>query len=189
MGPVTRRIAQDLRRKRPLRIANQQSPDGLPYAKRKQRKNLRGKKGRIKRQKAATFEKIHTLKNLKIEQDENQLSVGFFGRVARIARVHQEGLSDKVTKKGPNYRYVEVIWDDATSHNESWVSKDEEVLPATVVTRGWLVADKETYVSLASSVSTDPEDIMVGNVSTVPRGMIKSMRDLRVSTAKPTKVN
>ena len=91
--------------------------------------------------------------------------------------------------KGPNYRYVEVIWDDATSHNESWVSKDEEVLPATVVTRGWLVADKETYVSLASSVSTDPEDIMVGNVSTVPRGMIKSMRDLRVSTAKPTKVN
>ena len=33
-------------------------------------------------------------KNLKIEQDENQLSVGFFGRVARIARVHQEELTD-----------------------------------------------------------------------------------------------
>ena len=71
MGPVTRRIAQDLRRRQAQRIASQQSPDGLPYAKRKQRKNLRGKKGRIKRQKAATFEKIRTLKNLKIEQDEN----------------------------------------------------------------------------------------------------------------------
>jgi len=102
---VTRRIAQDLRRSQTQRIASQQAPDGAPYAVRKQRKNLRGKKGRIKRQKAAMFQKIRTQKNLKIEQDENQLSVGFFGRVARIARVHQEGLTDKVAKKGPDYRY------------------------------------------------------------------------------------
>ena len=102
---VTRRIAQDLRRSQAQRIASQQAPDGAPYAARKQRKNLRGKKGRIKRQKAAMFQKIRTQKNLKIEQDENQLSVGFFGRVARIARVHQEGLTDKVAKKGPAYLY------------------------------------------------------------------------------------
>lgn len=102
---VTRKIAQDLRRSQPQRIAAQQAPDGTPYEKRKQRKNLRGKKGRIKRQKAAMFQKIRMQKNLKIEQDENQLSVGFFGRVARIARVHQEGLTDKVSKKGPKYRY------------------------------------------------------------------------------------
>jgi phage virion morphogenesis protein len=102
---ITRRIAQDLRRSQAQRIASQQAPDGAPYAARKQRKNLRGKKGRIKRQKAAMFEKIRTQKNLKIEQDENQLSVGFFGRAARIARVHQEGLTDKVAKKGPEYRY------------------------------------------------------------------------------------
>ncbi|AMO93633.1 phage virion morphogenesis family protein [Collimonas fungivorans] len=66
------------------------------------RRNLRGKKGRITRQKAAIFEKIRMQKNLKTEQDENQLSVGFFGRVARIVRVHQEGLKDKVSKKGPS---------------------------------------------------------------------------------------
>jgi phage virion morphogenesis protein len=102
---VTRRIAQDLRRSQAQRIASQQAPDGAPYTERKQRKNLRGKKGRIKRQKAAMFEKIRTQKNLKIEQDENQLSVGFFGRVARIARVHQEGLKDRVSKKGPEYHY------------------------------------------------------------------------------------
>lgn len=65
-----------------------------------ERENLRGIKGRIKRQKAAMFENIRTQKNLKIEQDENQLSVRFFVRVARIARVHQEGLTDKVAKKG-----------------------------------------------------------------------------------------
>ena len=85
------------------------------------------------------------------------------------------------------WRYVEVVWDDATSHNESWVHKDEEVTPETVVTRGWLVADKETYVSIASSVSIDPDDEVVGNVATIPRGMIKTMRELRVSTVKAKK--
>jgi hypothetical protein len=45
------------------------------------------------------FNKVRTTKYLKTTQDENQLSVGFYGRVARIARVHQEGLTDKVAKK------------------------------------------------------------------------------------------
>jgi len=102
---VTRKIAQELRRSQAQRIANQQAPDGAPYTARKQRKDLRGKKGRIKRQKAAMFNKVRTTKFLRTTQDENQLSVGFFGRVARIARVHQDGLTDKVAKKGPEYRY------------------------------------------------------------------------------------
>ncbi|MGS0744196.1 phage virion morphogenesis protein, partial [Glaciimonas sp. GG7] len=75
------------------------------YAARKQRKKMRGKQGRIKRQKAAMFSKLRTAANLKIKPDANQLSVGFFGRAARIARVHQEGLSDRVSKKGPEYQY------------------------------------------------------------------------------------
>ncbi|MFJ2990719.1 phage virion morphogenesis protein [Collimonas sp. NPDC087041] len=102
---VTRKIAQDLQRSQAQSTAAQRAPDGTPYVKRKQRKNLRGKKGTVKRQKAAMFQKIRLQKNLKIEQDENQRSVGFFGRVARIARVHQEGLTDKVSKKGPEYSY------------------------------------------------------------------------------------
>jgi phage virion morphogenesis protein len=102
---VTRKIAQELRRSQAQRIASQQAPDGAIYAARKQRKDLRGKKGRIKRQKAAMFNKVRTTKFLKTTQDENQLSVGFFGRVARIARVHQEGLTDKVAKKGPVYHF------------------------------------------------------------------------------------
>ncbi|GAC1328561.1 MAG: phage virion morphogenesis protein [Collimonas sp.] len=102
---VNRKIAQDLRRSQAQRIASQHAPDGATYTGRKKRKELRGKKGRIKRQKAAMFEKIWTQKNLKTQQDANQISVGFFGRVARIARVHQEGLKDKVSKKGPEYQY------------------------------------------------------------------------------------
>ncbi|QRX80873.1 phage virion morphogenesis protein [Glaciimonas sp. PAMC28666] len=103
---VNRKVAQDLRRSQVKRIASQQAPDGQAYAARKKRKNLRGKSGRIKRQKAAMFAKIRQQKSLKIQQDADQLSVGFFGRVARIARVHQEGLTDKVSKKGPEVRYA-----------------------------------------------------------------------------------
>jgi len=102
---VNRQVAQDLRRSQAQRIASQQAPDGATYTARKRCKELRGKKGRIKRQKAAMFDKLRTQKHLKIRQDENQLSVGFFGRVARIARVHQEGLKDRVSKKGPEYQY------------------------------------------------------------------------------------
>jgi len=102
---LNRKVAQDLRRSQGQRIASQHAPDGAMYTARKKRKELRGKKGRIKRQKAAMFEKLRTTKNLKTQQDENQISVGFFGRAARIARVHQEGLKDRVSKKGPEYHY------------------------------------------------------------------------------------
>lgn len=102
---VNRKIAQDLRRSQAQRIAAQRDPDGTGYTPRKNRKDLRGKTGRIKRQRAAMFAKLRLQKSLKIQPDANQIAVGFFGRVARIARVHQEGLPDQVSKKGPQYQY------------------------------------------------------------------------------------
>ena len=102
---LNRKVAQDLRRSQAQRIASQRAPDGAMFTARKMRKDLRGQKGRIKRRKAAMFQKLRQVKNLKTQQDENQLSVGFFGRAARIARVHQEGLKDRVSKKGPEYQY------------------------------------------------------------------------------------
>ncbi|PRC90874.1 phage virion morphogenesis protein [Solimicrobium silvestre] len=112
LNPAQRRqvmikIAQDLRRNQAQRITNQQTPDSISYTPRKQRKKLREKQGRIKRQKAAMFNKLRTTKHLKTRQDAQQLTVGFYGRVARIARVHQEGLKDKVAKNGVDYQYPE----------------------------------------------------------------------------------
>jgi phage virion morphogenesis protein len=104
---LTRAVAQDLRRSQQQRIAAQLNVDSSPYDPRKARKNFRGKIGRIKGKKGAMFVKLKTAKYLKIQQDENQIAVGFFGRVARIARVHQYGLTDKIDKNGPNYRYPE----------------------------------------------------------------------------------
>lgn len=102
---VNRQVATDLRRSQMQRIAAQHGPDGASYVARKTRKAWRGKSGRIKRQKAAMFNKLRTAKHLKTRADEHQLTVGFFGRVARIARVHQEGLKDRVFKRGPEYQY------------------------------------------------------------------------------------
>lgn len=112
LSPAQRRqlfyhIAQDLRRSQAHRIKGQQAPDGTSYTPRKHRKNLRGKRGRIKRQKTEMFTKLRTTKYLKTQSDANQLTVGFYGRVARVARVHQEGLKDKVARNGAEYRYPE----------------------------------------------------------------------------------
>ncbi|WP_288393502.1 phage virion morphogenesis protein [uncultured Herbaspirillum sp.] len=102
---LVRQVANDLRREHARMIAQQIAPDGTPYPARKNRKELRSKSGRIKRQKAAMFNKLRTNAYLQIQADVNQASVGFFGKVARIARVHHEGLQDKVAPHGPSYKY------------------------------------------------------------------------------------
>lgn len=98
---LTRTLAIDLRRSQQRRIAAQQNPDGSPYAPRK--REVRGKAGRIKRN--AMFVRILQAKHLRISSDANQAGIGFVGRVARIARVHQQGQSDTVNRSGLRVRY------------------------------------------------------------------------------------
>ena len=104
---INHQVAIDLRRSQAQRIKAQQGPDGAAYPPRKRRKELKGKTGRIKRLKAAMFAKVRTTKNLKVKATGDQIEVGFFGWVARVAHVHQFGQQDRVTKKGPVYKYPE----------------------------------------------------------------------------------
>ena len=103
---LTQQIAQDLRRSQQQRIKAQQTPEGIAYTPRKQRKAFKNKQGRIKKQKAAMFTKLRTNAHLKTKADANQIEVGFYGRVARIARVHQFGLRDRVSNTGPAITYT-----------------------------------------------------------------------------------
>lgn len=64
--------------------------------------SIRQKKGRIKRK---MFTKMSSAKYLKQKHNASAVSVGFFGSVARIARVHQYGLRDRVAKNGPEVQY------------------------------------------------------------------------------------
>lgn len=100
---LARTLAQDLRRSQQQRILAQRSPDGTPFTPRKQQK-LREKQGRIKR-KAKMFQKIRTASYLKAKGDAKGVTVGFTGRIARIARVHQYGLRDRIAPRGPMGQY------------------------------------------------------------------------------------
>ncbi len=98
---LARKIGQDLRRANQQRIKDQKNPDGTPFAPRK----FRQKKGRIKR--AAMFRKLRLNKHMKLKTNANEISLGFVGSVARIARVHHYGLRDRVRIGGPEAQYEE----------------------------------------------------------------------------------
>ncbi|MFA1753937.1 phage virion morphogenesis protein [Xanthomonas campestris] len=102
---LARKIGTELRRSQSQRIGKQQAPDGSPYAPRKQQ--LRQKSGRVKR--AKMFAKLRQAKFFKVSASPNAVSVGFVGRVSRIARVHQEGLVDRIQTNGPRARYEKRI--------------------------------------------------------------------------------
>ncbi|WP_425510665.1 phage virion morphogenesis protein [Xanthomonas dyei] len=65
-------------------LNKQQAPDGSPYATRKQL--LRKKLGCVKRTKM--FAKPRHTKLFKVGASADTVSVGFVGRVSRIARMH-----------------------------------------------------------------------------------------------------
>jgi phage virion morphogenesis protein len=100
---LARTIAQQLRRSQQQRVTAQRNPDGSQYVPRKQR-DLRGKQGRIQR-KLKMFRKLRTASYLKARGDSNLVSVGFTGRIARIARVHQYGLKDRAERGAKDVRY------------------------------------------------------------------------------------
>lgn len=100
---LARSIGQELRRSQQKRVQTQQNPDGSMFAPRKKR-DLRGKQGRIRR-KVEMFKKLRTTTYMKARGDSNSVTVGFTGRIARIAKVHQFGLKDRAERGAPDIRY------------------------------------------------------------------------------------
>lgn len=98
---LAKEVARDLRIANRDRIKAQTNPDGTPYEPRKQ---LRGRSGAIRRK--AMFKRLGTAKYLKIKTSADEAALGFFSRVARIARVHHYGLRDRVEKDGPQHQYA-----------------------------------------------------------------------------------
>jgi phage virion morphogenesis protein len=103
---LARTIALELRCAQQQRIAAQIAPDGTPYAARRRRaESLRGKRGVIRRKQGAMFTKLRAARWLKTKVTHEGAEVGFFGRVARLARIHQEGGMDRVAPGGPTAKY------------------------------------------------------------------------------------
>lgn len=114
---VARAVGTGLRRANADRIAAQQNPDGSAYTPRKKpAKSLRARKGKIRRRAKAAkagpmFRRLRTAAFLKVETSDAEVSVGFPAGAGRIARVHQDGLRDKVarTPKAPEIKYPQRI--------------------------------------------------------------------------------
>lgn len=105
---LARKVAVSLRRSTQERIARQVGPDGTPYTPRKPKAppRFRSKKGAIRRRKTAMFTRLRMAKWLKVKATADSAEVGFMGHVARLARVHQEGLNDRAERNGPSIRYA-----------------------------------------------------------------------------------
>ncbi|WP_285430037.1 phage virion morphogenesis protein [Pseudomonas sp. fls2-241-R2A-110] len=102
---LAQNLGRALRKSQQHRIIAQRSPGGCKYAPRKQR-ILRGKQGRVK-QKRKMFQKLRTATFLRVQGDGNVISVGFIGRIALIAKVHQFGLKDRAERGAISVDYAQ----------------------------------------------------------------------------------
>jgi hypothetical protein len=78
------------------------------------------------------------------------------------------------------WKFYEVTWHDATSEN-AWVGHDALPDVSVFVTRGWLVRKTTRCLTLAATITgeaTAKSD--VGEVITIPRGCVVSMKELNV---------
>ncbi|WBX38975.1 phage virion morphogenesis protein [Acinetobacter schindleri] len=93
-------IGRKIRAFQKTRITRQQNPDGSAFVPRKKR--LRDKKNKIKNK---MFNVIKNAKYMRVQRTAQGMAIGFTGRIAFIARVHQFGLVDKVDRDGPSVKY------------------------------------------------------------------------------------
>lgn len=95
-------IARKIRASQRSRITRQQNPDGSSYI---PRKNLRGRKGKIRQK---MFNRIKNAQFLRTEKIPQGVAIGFSERISRIANVHQFGLVDRVehSSHSPRVKYA-----------------------------------------------------------------------------------
>ncbi|WP_282410071.1 phage virion morphogenesis protein [Pseudomonas sp. PS02303] len=100
---LAQNLGRALRKSQQQRISTQRNRDGSKYAPRK-RRNLRDLQGRVRR-KVHMFRRLRTVRFLKTQSNGNTLSIGFTGRNARIAKVHQYGLNGRAERGAPDVKY------------------------------------------------------------------------------------
>jgi phage virion morphogenesis protein len=100
---ILRKIARDGRKEQSDRIARQIQPDGQGFAPRKA-SSASARKGQLRSR--MMFRKLRMARFLKAGSTDTEAWIGYAGRAAAIARVHQEGLEDSPTRGARKVRYV-----------------------------------------------------------------------------------
>ena len=104
---LLRQLARDGQKAHRDRIARQLQPDGSAFEPRREQPQTRSsakKKGRIRRK--AMFRKLRLARYLKAGSTENEAWIGFTGRAAGVARIHQDGLPDAPAPGQAKVRYA-----------------------------------------------------------------------------------
>ncbi len=96
---LLRDIARDLRKRNQARITRQVAPDGEKWKPRK--KSPRGKV----RTAAKMLIGLRAARRMRLKVKADGAEIGYEGRTARIAAVHQFGGLDAVAEGGPRVRY------------------------------------------------------------------------------------
>jgi len=96
-----KRLGQSIRKRQADRIRKQQNPDGTPFTPRKSRIQ---KNNQVKARKAM-FLKLRQARHLKIKTDAEGVAVGYQGKAAKIAKIHQGGFLARVAPAGPLFQY------------------------------------------------------------------------------------
>lgn len=99
---INQTIARELRRSQQQRIKAQRNPDGSAYVPRKKTPK-RTRSGKIKQK--AMFHKMAQATRLRMNSTADAVGIAFMSRTARIARVHQYGLSESPGGKSPRVKY------------------------------------------------------------------------------------
>ncbi|MDF2496068.1 phage virion morphogenesis protein [Sphingomonas sp.] len=102
------RIARDIRKSQADRIGRQLQPDGTRFEPRKAAAtSSKRRKGKLRQK--MMFRKLRLAKFLKAGATPNEAWIGFAGRAASIASVHQHGLTDRPVRGAKKVRYAQRV--------------------------------------------------------------------------------
>lgn len=116
---LMRRLAQGLRVRHRDRIKQQRDPDGHRFIPRK-----RNQIGNKKRQ-GALFQNIG--KQIKTEYSADHAAVGFGGRTAAIAEIHQKGQTIRPSKNAKSTTYPIRQLVGFSKDDENWIRNEVQI--------------------------------------------------------------
>ena len=72
------------------------------------------------------------------------------------------------------YSLVQVEWEDITGNSEPWFTVQDalDLEPARMVTVGWLISDREGYITISSTLGDKEE---ASDINCIPKSVIKKM--------------
>lgn len=94
MLKLKKTLAQKVRNNQKKRITAQQNVDGSTYTPKKPQRKRKGRRVRKK-----MMNTIKLARHMKIEQSREGFAIGYVGRMAQVAEVHQYGLTARLNAK------------------------------------------------------------------------------------------